>query len=171
MTLRDGFRKGGIWLVESNYFQGHLDINGAATVGVVGGDDSGWTDAVVVEESPEGELEEGVFALRVAGVQPAALLRRVFAGVVVAPPDHFLLSILVLFLCYPFGAVAVIKSLEAQAARQRGHAQSALVNAALAKRWALLGLTLGLVFNFFGLLMIMTYLCQTESEDDVPVYQ
>ena len=74
----------GIRLVESNYFQGHLDINGAATVGVVGGDDSGWTDAVVVEESPEGKLEEGVFALRVAGVQPAALLRRVFAGVVVA---------------------------------------------------------------------------------------
>jgi len=88
-----------------------------------------------------------------------------------APPDHLLLSILVLFLCCPFGAVAVIKSLEAQAARQRGHAQSALVNAALAKRWALLGLTLGLVFNFFGLLMIMTYLCQTENEEEVPVYQ
>ena len=31
-----------------------------------------------------------------------------------APPDHLLLSILVLFLCCPFGAVAVIKSLEAQ---------------------------------------------------------
>lgn len=87
------------------------------------------------------------------------------------PPDHLLLSILVLFLCCPFGAVAVIKSLEAQAAREQGRVQSALVNAALAKRWALLGLTLGLVFNFFGLMMIMIYLCQSEAEEDVPVYQ
>ena len=70
-------------------------------------------------------------------------------------PDHFLLSILVLFLCCPFGAVAVIKSLEAAAARRRGHVETALVNAALAKRWAILGLTLGLIFNFFGLMIIM----------------
>jgi len=100
---------------------------------------------------------------------PTAPLRR---GVSFpSPPDHLLLSILVLFLCCPFGAVAVIKSLEAQAAREQGHAQSALVNAALAKRWALLGLTLGLVFNFFGLMMIMIYLCQSDIEEDVPVYQ
>ena len=88
-----------------------------------------------------------------------------------APPDHFLLSILVLFLCCPFGAVAVIKSLEAQAARERGQVQTAILNATLAKRWALLGLAVGLAFNFFGLMMILIYLCQSDSEDDVPVYQ
>jgi len=101
---------------------------------------------------------------------PASPLRRGGAAAF-TPPDHLLLSILVLFLCCPFGAVAVIKSLEAQAAREQGRLQSALVNAALAKRWALLGLTLGLVFNFFGLMMIMIYLCQSEAEEDVPVYQ
>jgi len=100
---------------------------------------------------------------------PAAPLRR---GVSFpTPPDHLLLSILVLFLCCPFGAVAVIKSLEAQAARERGHGQTALVNAALAKRWALLGLTLGLIFNFFGLMMIMIYLCQSDIDENIPVYQ
>lgn len=102
---------------------------------------------------------------------PASPLRRGGALAFPTPPDHLLLSILVLFLCCPFGAVAVIKSLEAQAAREQGRVQSALVNAALAKRWALLGLTLGLVFNFFGLMMIMIYLCQSEAEEDVPVYQ
>jgi len=86
-------------------------------------------------------------------------------------PDHLLLSIIVLFLCCPFGAVAVIKSLEAQAARERGHVVDELVNASLARRWAIFGLTVGLFFNFCGLLVIMIYLFQADDEDTKPILQ